>query len=90
MILRSNGGIQRPHNAVALGKAGALFKRIFRISFYYYKLTSKAPINNRIKIRKPTCILAANGVKRVKIPAMKILPPNIHLAPNRSANIPEF
>jgi hypothetical protein len=23
MILRSNGGIQRPHNAVALGKAGA-------------------------------------------------------------------
>lgn len=92
MILRSNGGIHRPHNAVALGNAGALIYQIFFYFFFklniFYKHTSKAPINNRIAIRKPTCKRAASGVKSVKIPGIKILIPNIHLAPKRSANVP--
>ena len=41
-------------------------------------------------MRKPTCVRAANGVRRVRIPAMKIPPPNIHFAPNRSANKPKI
>lgn len=41
-------------------------------------------------MRNPTCNLAANGVNRVRIPAMKIPPPNIHFAPNRSASTPEI
>ena len=53
-------------------------------------LTSKAPINKRMPISKPTCNRAANGVKSVNRPAIRIPPPNIHLAPNRSANIPKI
>ncbi len=89
-ILLSKGGIHWPHNAPVLGNAGPwILKKcnhliIEEIDWF----TSKIPIRIRIKIRSPTCVLAAIGVSNVRIPDTKIPQPNTHLAPKRSANAP--
>lgn len=41
-----------------------------------------------MKIKRPTCSFAAIGVSRVRIADAKRPQPKIHLAPNRSANVP--
>lgn len=90
IILRSNGGIHCPHNAPVLGNAGPYIRieAVQRIEERMKELTSKIPIKIRIKIRRPTCVLAATGVSIVNIADIKSPHPNIHFAPKRSANVP--